>query len=93
MESAAAGLAGDASRAFRTVRTGQPEWLDHSRRCPAVLDRAQHAAEAVTVADRRAHPFGEAALGVRRDRVVLGRDQERGESWWHRTVGISHPNM
>jgi DNA-binding CsgD family transcriptional regulator len=41
-----------AALAFDTVRPAQPEWLDLSRRCLPVLSRAQHAAQAITVADQ-----------------------------------------
>src|SRR5580693_5705020 len=41
-----------AALAFATVRPAQPEWLDLSRRCLAVLCGAQHAAQAITVADQ-----------------------------------------
>jgi DNA-binding CsgD family transcriptional regulator len=41
-----------AALAFATVRPAQPEWLDLSRRCLSVLCRAQHAAQAITVADQ-----------------------------------------
>ena len=41
-----------AALAFGTVRPAQPEWLDLSRRCLSVLCRAQHAAQAITVADQ-----------------------------------------
>jgi DNA-binding CsgD family transcriptional regulator len=41
-----------AALAFGTVRPAQPEWLGLSRRCLSVLSRAQHAAEAITVADQ-----------------------------------------
>jgi DNA-binding CsgD family transcriptional regulator len=34
------------------VRPAQPEWLDLSRRCLSVLCQAQHAAQAITVADQ-----------------------------------------
>jgi DNA-binding CsgD family transcriptional regulator len=39
-----------AALAFGTVRPAQPEWLEVSRRCLSVLCRAQHAAQAITVA-------------------------------------------
>ena len=41
-----------AALAFATVRPAQPEWLDLSRRCLSVLCGAQHAAQAITVADQ-----------------------------------------
>ena len=41
-----------AALAFGTVRPAQPEWLDLSRRCLSVLCWAQHAAQAITVADQ-----------------------------------------
>jgi DNA-binding CsgD family transcriptional regulator len=41
-----------AALAFGTVRPAQPGWLDLSRRCLSVLCRAQHAAQAITVADQ-----------------------------------------
>jgi DNA-binding CsgD family transcriptional regulator/tetratricopeptide (TPR) repeat protein len=41
-----------AALAFGTVRPAQPEWLNLSRRCLSVLCRAQHAAQAITVADQ-----------------------------------------
>jgi DNA-binding CsgD family transcriptional regulator len=41
-----------ASLAFDSVRPAQPEWLDLSRRCLPVLSRAQHAAQAIAVADQ-----------------------------------------
>jgi DNA-binding CsgD family transcriptional regulator/tetratricopeptide (TPR) repeat protein len=41
-----------AALAFATVRPAQPEWLDLSCRCLSVLCRAQHAAQAITVADQ-----------------------------------------
>jgi DNA-binding CsgD family transcriptional regulator len=41
-----------AALAFGTVRPAQPEWLDLSRRCLSVLCRAQHATQAITVADQ-----------------------------------------
>jgi DNA-binding CsgD family transcriptional regulator len=41
-----------AALAFDSVRPAQPEWLDLSRRCLPVLSRAQHAAQAITVADQ-----------------------------------------
>jgi DNA-binding CsgD family transcriptional regulator len=41
-----------AALAFATVCPGQPEWLDLSRRCLSVLCGAQHAAQAITVADQ-----------------------------------------
>jgi DNA-binding CsgD family transcriptional regulator len=40
-----------AALAFRTVQPAQSEWLSLSLRCLSVLCRAQHAAEAITVAD------------------------------------------
>jgi len=42
---------GLAALAFRTVQPAQPEWLPLSLRCLSVLCRAQHAAEAIAVAD------------------------------------------
>ncbi len=54
-EMLAGASAGDASGlaalAFRTLQPAQPEWLALSLRCLSVLCRAQHAAEAITVAD------------------------------------------
>src|SRR3984885_4776620 len=45
--------AGDlAALAFTTVRPGQPEWLELGRRCLSILCGAQHAAQAITVADQ-----------------------------------------
>jgi DNA-binding CsgD family transcriptional regulator len=41
-----------AALAFAAVRPAQPEWLDLSRRCLSVLCGAQHAAQAITVADQ-----------------------------------------
>jgi DNA-binding CsgD family transcriptional regulator len=41
-----------AALAFATVRPAQPEWLELGRRCLSVLCRAQHAAQAITVADQ-----------------------------------------
>ena len=41
-----------AALAFGAVRPGQREWLGLSRRCLSVLSRAQHAAQAITVADQ-----------------------------------------
>ena len=41
-----------AALAFTTVRPAQPEWLELGRRCLSVLCRAQHAAQAITVADQ-----------------------------------------
>jgi DNA-binding CsgD family transcriptional regulator/tetratricopeptide (TPR) repeat protein len=41
-----------ATVAFGTVGPAQPEWLDLSRRCLSVLSQAQHAAQAVAVADQ-----------------------------------------
>jgi DNA-binding CsgD family transcriptional regulator len=41
-----------AELAFGTVHPAQPEWLTLSRRCLSVLCRAQHAAQAITVADQ-----------------------------------------
>jgi DNA-binding CsgD family transcriptional regulator len=41
-----------ATLAFGTVLPAQPEWLDLSRRCLSVLCRAQHATQAITVADQ-----------------------------------------
>jgi DNA-binding CsgD family transcriptional regulator len=41
-----------AALAFATVRPAQPEWLDLSRRCLSVLCGAQHAAQAIIVADQ-----------------------------------------
>jgi DNA-binding CsgD family transcriptional regulator/tetratricopeptide (TPR) repeat protein len=41
-----------AALAFGTVHPAQPEWLDLSRRCLSILSRAQHAAQAITVADQ-----------------------------------------
>jgi DNA-binding CsgD family transcriptional regulator len=41
-----------AELAFGTVLPAQPEWLTLSRRCLSVLCRAQHAAQAITVADQ-----------------------------------------
>ena len=41
-----------AALAFAIVRPAQPEWLDLSRRCLSVLCGAQHAAQAITVADQ-----------------------------------------
>jgi DNA-binding CsgD family transcriptional regulator len=41
-----------AALAFGTVLPAQPEWLEVSRRCLSVLCRAQHAAQAITVADQ-----------------------------------------
>jgi DNA-binding CsgD family transcriptional regulator len=47
-----AGDAGElAALAFRTVRPGQAEWLELSRRCLAVLCRTERATDAITVAD------------------------------------------
>ncbi len=39
-----------AALAFATVRPAQPQWLELGRRCLSVLCRAQHAAQAITVA-------------------------------------------
>jgi DNA-binding CsgD family transcriptional regulator len=39
-----------AALAFTTVRPAQPQWLELGRRCLSVLCRAQHAAQAITVA-------------------------------------------
>jgi DNA-binding CsgD family transcriptional regulator len=41
-----------AALAYATVRPAQPEWLDLSRRCLSVLCGAQHAAQAILVADQ-----------------------------------------
>jgi DNA-binding CsgD family transcriptional regulator len=41
-----------AAHAFATVCPAQPEWLDLSRRCLSILSRAQHAAQAISVADQ-----------------------------------------
>ena len=41
-----------AALAFATVHPAQPEWLDLSRRCLSVLCGAQHATQALTVADQ-----------------------------------------
>jgi DNA-binding CsgD family transcriptional regulator len=41
-----------ATLAFATVCPAQPEWLDLSRRCLGILSRAQHATEAITIADQ-----------------------------------------
>src|SRR5580658_2390644 len=41
-----------AALAFGAVRPAQREWLGVSRRCRSVLSRAQHAAQAITVADQ-----------------------------------------
>ncbi len=41
-----------AALAFGTVLPAQPEWLEVSRRCLSVLCRAQHASQAITVADQ-----------------------------------------
>jgi DNA-binding CsgD family transcriptional regulator/tetratricopeptide (TPR) repeat protein len=41
-----------AALAFGAVRPAQREWLGVSRRCLSVLSRAQHAAQAITVADQ-----------------------------------------
>ena len=41
-----------AELAFGTVHPAQPEWLALSRRCLSVLCRAQHAAQAITVANQ-----------------------------------------
>jgi DNA-binding CsgD family transcriptional regulator/tetratricopeptide (TPR) repeat protein len=41
-----------AALAFGAVRPAQREWLGLSRRCLSVLSRAQHAAQAITVADQ-----------------------------------------
>ncbi len=41
-----------AALAFSCVRPAQPEWLEVSRRCLSVLCQAQHAAQAITVADQ-----------------------------------------
>jgi DNA-binding CsgD family transcriptional regulator len=41
-----------AALAFGTVRPAQPEWLNLSLRCLSVLCGAQHAAQAITVADQ-----------------------------------------
>jgi DNA-binding CsgD family transcriptional regulator len=41
-----------AALAFATVRPAQPAWLDLSRRCLSVLCGAQHATQAITVADQ-----------------------------------------
>lgn len=55
-EKLAGASAGDASElaalAFRIVRPAQPEWLALSLRCLSVLCRAQHAAEAMAVANK-----------------------------------------
>lgn len=49
---ASAGDAGSlAALAFHSVQPGQQEWLSLSLRCLSVLCRAQHAAEAIAVAD------------------------------------------
>ncbi len=49
--SSAGDAGGLAALAFRTVEPAQPEWLPLSLRCLSVLCRAQHAAEAIAVAD------------------------------------------
>jgi DNA-binding CsgD family transcriptional regulator/tetratricopeptide (TPR) repeat protein len=41
-----------AALTFDMVLPAQPEWLEVSRRCLSVLCRAQHAAQAITVADQ-----------------------------------------
>jgi tetratricopeptide (TPR) repeat protein len=41
-----------AALAFGTVRPDQPEWLELSRRCLSVLTLAQHADQAIAVADQ-----------------------------------------
>jgi DNA-binding CsgD family transcriptional regulator/tetratricopeptide (TPR) repeat protein len=41
-----------AALAFAAVCPAQPEWLDLSRRCLSILSRAQHATQAITVADQ-----------------------------------------
>jgi DNA-binding CsgD family transcriptional regulator len=41
-----------AALAYATVRPAQPEWLDLSRRCLSVLCGAQHAAQAIMIADQ-----------------------------------------
>jgi DNA-binding CsgD family transcriptional regulator len=41
-----------AALAFATMRPAQPEWLDLSRRCLSVLCGAQHATQAIAVADQ-----------------------------------------
>src|ERR1700691_693902 len=41
-----------AALAFGAVRPAQREWLGLSRRCLSVLSRAQHAVQAITVADQ-----------------------------------------
>jgi DNA-binding CsgD family transcriptional regulator len=53
LASASAEDAGElAALAYATVRPAQPEWLEVSHRCLSVLCRAQHAAQAITVADQ-----------------------------------------
>src|SRR5580700_10344755 len=53
LASASAEDAGElAALAFGTVLPAQPEWLEVSRRCLSVLCRAQHPAQAITVADQ-----------------------------------------
>jgi DNA-binding CsgD family transcriptional regulator len=41
-----------AALAFATVSPAQPQWLEVSRRCLSVLCQAQHAAQAISVADQ-----------------------------------------
>jgi DNA-binding CsgD family transcriptional regulator len=54
-----------AALAFATVRPAQPEWLDLSRRCLSVLCGAQHAAQAITVADQILARVDDANLAAR----------------------------
>ncbi len=54
-----------AALAFATVRPAQPQWLEVSRRCLSVLCRAQHAAQAITVAGQILARVDDASLAAR----------------------------
>src|SRR5580698_1226552 len=54
-----------AALAFTTVRPVQPQWLELGRRCLSVLCRAQHAAQAITVAGQILARIDDANLAAR----------------------------
>jgi DNA-binding CsgD family transcriptional regulator/tetratricopeptide (TPR) repeat protein len=54
-----------AALAFATVRPAQPQWLELGRRCLSVLCRAQHAAQAITVAGQILARVDDANLAAR----------------------------
>jgi DNA-binding CsgD family transcriptional regulator/tetratricopeptide (TPR) repeat protein len=61
-----------AALAFATVRPAQPEWLELSRRCLSVLCRAQHAAQAITVAGQILARVDDANLAAQVETELAG---------------------